>query len=445
MPTVSIPVISSSTDVVKITLADLAVHNLAAAELEIDRLIAESGADARFGVIRIELEPNSQMAGLPAADFARLAAGIAQVLRALLRPGDKIFSDHGWTWLLVLPKLVSPTHLTLALIKLQHGLDDHRNLSALQQVPLMPVLGGAFYPDSAHDAHGLLAMARMASFESWRSGKRFRVGMPVEDFDARRTTELAKRIPSALRDDLLEIYLQPQVATRTGECVSVEVLLRWQDVDNDWIPSPQIIAAIEQAGLRPLFNRWLIQSTLRCLKELDAQGVTVDYSVNMTAADIHDPEFVDVVSQALETWDVDSGRITLEITETALVRETAETQENLRRLKRLGVRFSLDDFGTAYATMSYLRSMPVDELKIDLCFIQRMTESEKDREIVTSMIRLAHQLNIEVVAEGVEREETLVALRSLGCDLIQGHYFSQPLAPQAFAQWWSSRLPLAAP
>ena len=420
-------------------LAELTVANLAAAEQAIDRLIGESGAHASFGVVRIELEPNSQLARLSAAEFARLVAEITRVLQAHLRSGDQLFTDHGWTWLIILPKLVSPTHLTLALIKLQQVLDENRDIIALAQGPILPVLGSAFYPQSANDAHGLLTMAKLASYEAWRSSERFRIELPRDDSETRHLSELATRIPAALQGDLLEIHLQPQLVTSTGECVSVEVLLRWRGEGSTWISPPLIIAAIERAGVRPAFNRWLIQRTARCLKALDAQGIVINYAINLVAADIHDPEIVDLVSQTLSTWEVDPKRITLEITETAMVRETVDTKLNLHQLKKLGVRLSLDDFGTAYSGMAYLRRMPIDELKIDQIFMRRIAESEKDREIVTSIIHLAHQLHIDVVAEGVETQEALYVLRSLDCDLVQGFHFSTPLSADDFATWWKNR------
>ena len=122
-----------------------------------------------------------------------------------------------------------------------------------------------------------------------------------------------------------------------------------------------------------------------------------------------------------------------------MVRETVDTKVNLHQLKKLGVRLSLDDFGTAYSGMAYLRRMPIDELKIDQIFVRRIAESEKDREIVTSIIHLAHQLHIDVVAEGVETQEALYALRSLDCDLVQGFHFSKPLSADDFATWWKNR------
>ena len=421
-----------------------AIADLGEAEAAIAALIAESAPLSCFGVVRIELEPNSQLARLDAAEFARLAAAVARVLDAQLRPGDRLFTDRGWTWLVLLPRLVSPAHLTLALVRLLHGLEEQRSLYGARPAPIVPVLGGAFYPDSAGDAHGLLAMARLATFDAWRSGERFRVGMRNEDSHARHLSDLSLRIPAALQGDLFEIHLQPQVVSRSGACTSVEALLRWQDGDGRWVAPPLLIAAIERAGLRPAFNRWLIQRTLRCARELDAQGIVVDYSINLVAADIQDPELADVVGQALETWEISGTRIAFEITETAMVRETTETLDNLQRLKALGVRISLDDFGTGYSAMTYLRRLPIDELKIDQIFVRRMTESAKDREIVTSIIHLAHQLGMAALAEGVEGIDAVMALRELDCDLMQGHYFSPPLPPPDFAAWWLRRRALPA-
>lgn len=414
-------------------LTNVALGDMAAAEREIAALIEGAFTKAHFGIVRIEIEPSHSLVELSTEDFVSLSARLADTLHDLLRPGDKLFTDDGWNWLVVLPDLVSTTVLTLALVKLSRALEERRDISL--HGPLNPVLGGAFYPESGLDVHGLLAMTRLAAFEARRAGEKFLVGLPTADSTERRLSDLTKRVGRALLRDELDIHLQPQVDCRTNRCDSVEALLRWQD-RGEWVPPMMIITAIERAGLRSSFNRWLLQRTFRCLKELDAEDIRIDYSINLTAADVHDPELADLLGQALSTWEVASERITLEITETAMVRETAETQHNLHRLKALGVRLSLDDFGTAYSTMSYLRHMPIDELKIDQIFVRRLNESETDREIVTSMIRLAHQLKLVVFAEGVESERVCEALRLLDCDVIQGYYFSPPLAQNDFVAWW---------
>lgn len=414
----------------------VAIGDMAGAEQAISALLDKASQDAGFGVVRIEIEPSHALAELGVEDFVGLAAHMANALQGLLRPNDRLFTDDGWNWLVVLPELVSPTVLTLALVKLSRGL--HAQRAIFSHGPLNPVFGGAFYPDSAQDLHGLVAMARLATFEARRSGEKFMLGMPADNHAERHLADLVKRIRPALLGDELDIHLQPQVSCTTGRCDSVEVLLRWHDGDA-WVPPPTIITAIERAALRSTFNRWLIQRCFRCMKELDGAGIPLTYSINLVAADIHDPETTDLLAQALTTWEVDSKRITLEITETAMVRETDESRENLRLLKKLGVRLALDDFGTAYSAMSYLRHMPVEELKIDQIFTRSLNDSAIDREIVTSIIRLAHQLKLTVLAEGVETRDVWETLCALGCDLVQGFYFSRPIPQAEFVDWWKAQ------
>lgn len=416
--------------------AQIAIADMAAAEDALAGLMQGGSAGGGFGIIRVEIEPSHALVQLGVEEFVGLSSRIATTLQDLLRPADRLFTDDGWNWLIVLPDIVSPTVLTLALVKLSRGVHARRDISA--HGPLNPVFGGAYYPDSAQDIHGLLAMARLATFDARRSGERFMLGLPVDNQAERHLASLVRRIQPALLGDELDIHLQPQVSCTTGRCDSVEVLLRWHDGDI-WISPPTIVTAIERAALRTAFNRWLIQRCFRCMKELDAAGIQLTYSINLAAADIHDPETADLLAQALSTWEVDSSRITLEITETAMVHETDESRENLRRLKQLGLRLSLDDFGTAYSAMSYLRHMPVEELKIDQIFTRDLNGSAIDREIVTSIIRLAHQLKLVVLAEGVETQDVWETLRSLGCDLVQGFYFSRPLPQTEFVEWWKAR------
>jgi EAL domain-containing protein (putative c-di-GMP-specific phosphodiesterase class I) len=159
----------------------------------------------------------------------------------------------------------------------------------------------------------------------------------------------------------------------------------------------------------------------------------VSVGVNLSAQDMAERDLPELITQALATWDVPAQRLTLEITETAVMENDAVLEESLRRLREIGVRLSIDDFGTGYSSLARLKILPVDEIKIDVSFVRDMARNRQDERIVRSVIDLAHNLDITVVAEGVENRETLEQLAKMDCDIVQGFLVSPPLSAAEFA------------
>jgi EAL domain-containing protein (putative c-di-GMP-specific phosphodiesterase class I) len=179
----------------------------------------------------------------------------------------------------------------------------------------------------------------------------------------------------------------------------------------------------------------VLNTALRQCRAWQDAGLTVPISVNLSANNLRETDLPDRLRGLLETWGVAPDQLILEITENELVVQSPETVRVLERLRSLGVGIAIDDFGSGHAALGYLRRLPVNVLKIDKSFVMQMRASEPDAAIIRSAIHLAHDLNLEVVAEGVEDRETLNVLAGLGCDLVQGYYLSRPLLPEALEQW----------
>ena len=188
--------------------------------------------------------------------------------------------------------------------------------------------------------------------------------------------------------------------------------------------------------MRQTFNRWLLHQATQIQLQLAEQGIDIVLSINLSANDLLDIELPDMIGQVLATWDIAPDRILLEITETIMVDESWQVLDVLNRMRKLGLHLSIDDFGTGYAGLSYLQRLPVQEVKIDQMFVRQAAESEKAREIITSIIQLATKLNMSVIAEGVETTEILGILSALGCRFAQGYLFSKALPMPAFIDWW---------
>ena len=180
---------------------------------------------------------------------------------------------------------------------------------------------------------------------------------------------------------------------------------------------------------------WVLGTVLRHQSEWKEHGVDLDVSVNLSTLNFMDVDLPEIISQALGTWRADPKTVTLEITESATIVDADQSIAVMKRLKAIGLRLSVDDFGTGYSSLSYVKDFPLDELKIDKQFVQQMRQSKGDQQIVRSVIDLAHNFELSVVAEGVEDEATLKELKKMGCDMAQGFLMSPALPAEQLMGW----------
>jgi EAL domain-containing protein (putative c-di-GMP-specific phosphodiesterase class I) len=207
--------------------------------------------------------------------------------------------------------------------------------------------------------------------------------------------------------------------------------MRWIR-DGQPVASPDVfIPLAEEAGLIHDTTWYSLSNSLRMAADSDGLGV----AVNITPGMLHHREFLEMVSSAVSTWSIRPGGLTLEITEGSLIADFEKATARLTQVRDLGVRISVDDFGTGYSSLSYFKKIPADELKIDKSFVTRMLLDEADQQLVATIINLAHQFKLEVVAEGVEQADVLERLRSMGCDYAQGYLFAPALRRQELRAW----------
>jgi EAL domain-containing protein (putative c-di-GMP-specific phosphodiesterase class I) len=243
----------------------------------------------------------------------------------------------------------------------------------------------------------------------------------------------------------LAVYYQPQVAV-SGAVVAVEALVRWQHPTLGLVPPDEFVPVAESTGLAGPLTDAVLRRALADLRTFEAAGHVLSVSVNLSARSLHEPRLVDDVTAALVEHGVSPGRLTLELTESSIVSDPVRASELLGELALRGVRVSVDDFGTGYSSLSHLARLPVAEVKVDKSFVQRMRTDPRDAAIVRSVVRLAAELDLAAVAEGVEDAETARDLNALGCDVLQGYLFSRPLPASALVAWLNApRLPLGVP
>jgi len=295
-----------------------------------------------------------------------------------------------------------------------------------------------------NEATTLLSNAEAAMYRAKQRGgtsvETFGESMRIEVID-RMTTEHS--LHRALERSELMLHYQPVVEIATSEPVGVEALIRWRHPEQGLVAPYRFIPVAEESGLIIPIGAWVLEEACRQLRDWqygDGAGPARSVDVNLSARQIDHPEIVETVERILASTGLPPGNLTLEITESALMKDAASALQVLRALKGLGVSLAIDDFGTGYSSLSYLQRFPLDILKVDKSFVDELGVDRGGEEIVAAVVNLAHALGLEVVAEGVETAGQLEVLRSLGCDFAQGYLFSKPIPAADLVGRFGTRL-----
>jgi EAL domain-containing protein (putative c-di-GMP-specific phosphodiesterase class I) len=250
---------------------------------------------------------------------------------------------------------------------------------------------------------------------------------------------LVAQIRNAIEQGELIVHYQPEVELATGETRRVEALVRWEHPERGLLQPDDFIPLARQSALVRPITRYVLDVALgQCRAWRDA-GIDVGVGVNLAARDLGDARLEEEVSDALRRWKLEPDVLELEIPENAIISDRERIQSMLTRLSERGVRLAVDDFGSGYASLSHLKQLPVDVLKVDQSFVQNVGSDHEDEAIVRSTIDLAHSLGVVVVAEGVESEDVLKQLRTLGCDLAQGFVLAHPAPADEMTEWLLGR------
>jgi diguanylate cyclase (GGDEF)-like protein len=304
--------------------------------------------------------------------------------------------------------------------------------SSHANAPVSTSIGIAIYPDDAIDRHALLSHADTALYRAKKEGRgtyRFfeaSMGAAVRD---RRLLEHDLR--DAISREEMRLVYQPQKNIRDGRAIGFEALLRWKHATRGDIPPAEFIPVAEETGIILQIGEWVLRAACR---EAATWTQPLTVAVNISAVQIHDTNFAHVVHEILFETGLAPGRLELEVTETALVRDLSRALATLRRIKILGVRIVMDDFGTGYSSLSNLRAFPFDKIKIDGSFIRSVNVNDQAAAIVRSVLGLGRALGLPVLAEGVETTAELAFLEGELCDEAQGYLFGRPADIESFRQ-----------
>jgi EAL domain-containing protein (putative c-di-GMP-specific phosphodiesterase class I) len=303
------------------------------------------------------------------------------------------------------------------------------------EVVISGSIGITAWPDDGADAETLLRNADAAMYHAKEQGRNnYQFYAESMNAVALRRLILEGKLRRALEQDEFELYYQPKACLRTGAISGFEALLRWRDPELGLILPNDFVPIAEETGLIGGLGSWALGAVCRQIAAWRFRGLpSLPVSVNLSAHQFRSGRLVEQVREALDASQVDPRTLELEITESTYLHDEGRVVAQLEELRALGVRISLDDFGTGWSSLSHLRRLPVDVLKIDRSFVRDVVESEDDAALVASIVSMAKALRLRVVAEGVEREVQRERLRVFGCDEMQGYLLAHPL-PAAQAE-----------
>ncbi|MEE4691508.1 bifunctional diguanylate cyclase/phosphodiesterase [Pseudomonas alliivorans] len=283
--------------------------------------------------------------------------------------------------------------------------------------------------------HAHIAMRQAKSL----NGCTFHVFDDSINRNARSLTDLEGELRRGLRRDELELHYQPRLCLGTGRIVGLEALVRWRHPERGLLSPDEFVPLAEQSGLIVPLGYWVIFRALSDMQVLREQGFApLHMAINLSFRQFQDSQLLATLSRLIAQHNIDAHWLEFELTETAVMRRSDQVRQTMDALGRLGVRFSLDDFGTGYSSFMHLNSLPITLLKIDKSFVGEMETREENRKLVHAMINLAHNLSLEVVAEGVETPGQLALLRGFACDQLQGYLISRPLPMPQLVEWLKS-------
>lgn len=307
-----------------------------------------------------------------------------------------------------------------------------------QKLDVSGSIGIAFHPADGRDMGALLQRAELAMYSAKRHQCGYVLASEIGEGPSPEHLSLIGEMREALKRREFILYYQPKLALASKRIIGAESLLRWQHPTRGLIAPGRFVPFAEQTGFIREITPWLLGEIAAQAAAWRERGIAVVLSANLSALDLLNPNLVALMRELLEVHELSPASLCLEITESALMEDPLLALSHLAELAAIGLKLSIDDYGVGQASLSYVKSLPVHELKIDQSFIGSLASSPKDAAIVRSTITLGHALGLAVVAEGIEKEEDLDWLAAAGCDIGQGYFISRPMAAAAFPDWISA-------
>ena len=415
------------------TIAHMALHddltglpNRTQLGARLDELLEHDGGSSRLSVFFIDLDHFKEVNDTLGHDRGNeLLAEIAARLGASLGPKELVARLGGDEFAVISERAVDE-HSALALAdRLQSVIAELFDVAGISMEPQASI-GIALAPIHGTSRDELLRRADIAMYAAKRA-RAPRVFSPELDDHSPVRLALTGELRRALEGSELVVYYQPQIDLQRGVVRSAEALVRWQHPSRGLLEPGAFLTAVEHAGLMRSLTRYVLDESLRQLRAWQDQGLELALAVNVSARDLADARFPQEVARMLAQHGVEPASLELEVTENVLLMDSVRASRRLERIVEQGVRIAIDDFGVGYSSLGQLKNLPAQVLKIDQSFVAGMAVDRSDAAIVRSTIALAHELGLQVVAEGVETPEHVSQLRAAGCDVAQGYFLGRPL------------------
>ena len=352
---------------------------------------------------------------------------IASRLCDCVRKEDTVGRPGGDEFTILLYDIRTPTDASLVAEKILRRLREPLNVSGHQLV-ITPSLGIAIIPEDGMEPNLLMKNSDLAMYRAKDNGRNnFQFYSEEMNTDAVTRLRTEYELRRALENHEFELYYQPKVRLTDQKIVGVECLIRWQHPERGLLGPIEFINVAEETGAIVEIGTWIIEEACAAGRTLcEAAGWDVQIAINISPRQFRDPNLVATIRRSMRETGLNPHNLEIEITETMLMGDIEAANETVHRLHDLGVSLAIDDFGTGYSSLSYLKKFPIDTVKVDRSFIMDIPESSDDKAITSAVIAMAHRLNMEVVAEGVETKDQLDFLLREGCDFAQGYLFSKP-------------------
>jgi diguanylate cyclase (GGDEF)-like protein len=370
----------------------------------------------------------------------KMIKAIGQLLSSSLRRADTVARLGGDEFAVIVESIddaddaISIADNLTTILEHNVKLDDQETFTSAS-------VGIAVYPYDGKDARTLLKNADTAMFRAKEKGRHcFQFYKPEMSVTAMERLDLENSMRKALQNEEYVVHYQPVVDLHRNEVAGVEALVRWQHPDKGIIIPNDFIPLAEDCGLIIPIGEWMISTVCRQLKQWHEAGLEQhNVSINIGARQFRDQDLVGLFKRELADNNIDAANITIEVTESTLIENVGEVEKVLIKLHEMGMTISLDDFGTGFASLAYLKDFPVEIVKIDREFIAGIPDSETDSAIVSAIAGLTRGLKLKLLAEGVENDRQLEMLKGLGCQLGQGFYWSKALPPDQYEQFYLNR------
>ncbi len=393
-------------------------------------LFEENGQGTLLGIQLNDLSDINDTLGLEFGD--KVLIGISNRLQQEL-PDARVLARTGGGEFLALLPLLSPERRNHRIRQL-HDLIESPLLVDQSPFSLRVTMVTMELPEDASDTNALRRRLNLTFEKAEALSEPFTRYQPGQDESHLRELKLVADLHTAILNNGLHMNYQPKLNSHTGKLVQVEALVRWIHPELGFVSPEELIFLAEQSGQIHDLTAHILQRVASDARQWHQQGIDAGVAINLSAMDLTWPDLTRHISETFHDWHHELERITLEVTESALMEDPEKAMVTLNRLRALGVTLSVDDFGTGYSSLSQLRKLPVQELKIDKSFVLKLDSEPQDQLIVRSTIDMAHGLGLKVVAEGIENLNSWQLLQHWGCDMSQGFYLSRPVAAGDFPE-----------